>query len=534
MRVVLPVVFLGLIAALLVAIARRILGRREGSKDGNDILVYLLLAVAVGVATFSLAQLARAAFPGAELVFGSGERVATALAGLVVSMPFVVYLWRRQSERRRIYPEAAGWTLYLAAIEAVFLTSAVIAAIEVLRWLIGDDPRPDWTNVIVYGGVVAYHHWVARQSPPRSDAAELPRIIGSAVGLVPASIGLGGLFFWLLELVYSRLTPIVQDAEPATSLAFLLVGGAVWAYRWLPAWPGEPQVPRLAWTTGVSIVSLAATIGALVAVVIDIFTYLLPGAEAAGDHFSALPLQLAIAATGALIWTHHRRLLGAERTQALRAYGYVLAAIGLGTAIGSGTALVTAVFDPGALVEPSAEDAGTSAIVLLAAVLVWHRFWSQAVAAPREFEVGSLTRRIYLLGMGVVTGLTSAGALIAVLVVIFRRLLSVDTGDGLMTPLALAVFSGLAAWHLLRTHNADRQLLSTEEVVTPYAVTVICSHPGVLATRFPEQATLTVIYRDDAAGVINDAMADEIVTAVNHRSSVVWVDQDGFRVAPLR
>jgi hypothetical protein len=280
-------------------------------------------------------------------------------------------------------------------------------------------------------------------------------------------------------------------------------------------------------------VSLVTALGGLVALAIDVFTYLLPESRAAGVHFEALPLQLAITATGALIWAHHRRLLGTERTEPVRVYGYVLAAIGLGTMVGTATGLVRTVVEPRALTEPSGEMALSLGIVLLVGTLLWRRFWAQATAAPVELEVGSLSRRLYLLGMGVVTGLTSAGALINVLVVLFRRLLGAGNGS-LVTPVALFVFSGLAAWHLLRTNAADRELVGSVEVVTPFEVTVICSHPGVLATRFPEQATLTVLYRDDDAGIIGEVMADEIVAAVANRSSLVWVDEDGFRVAPLR
>jgi hypothetical protein len=51
---------------------------------------------------------------------------------------------------------------------------------------------------------------------------------------------------------------------------------------------------------------------------------------------------------------------------------------------------------------------------------------------------------------------------------------------------------------------------------------------------FPEQARLRVIYRDDDSGVIDDEMAARIVEEVGTRSSIVWVDADGARVAPVR
>jgi hypothetical protein len=71
-------------------------------------------------------------------------------------------------------------------------------------------------------------------------------------------------------------------------------------------------------------------------------------------------------------------------------------------------------------------------------------------------------------------------------------------------------------------------------VSRPFAVTVICSHPGTLATRFPEEATVRVLYRGDDVGMIDDEMAASIVAAVDGRSSLVWVDGDGFRLAAAR
>jgi hypothetical protein len=76
--------------------------------------------------------------------------------------------------------------------------------------------------------------------------------------------------------------------------------------------------------------------------------------------------------------------------------------------------------------------------------------------------------------------------------------------------------------------------MASDEVVTPFDVTIISSHPGTIATRFPKQAKVRVLHRGDVSGAIDDEMADEIVAAVNNKSSLVWVDDDGFRIAPAR
>ena len=117
---------------------------------------------------------------------------------------------------------------------------------------------------------------------------------------------------------------------------------------------------------------------------------------------------------------------------------------------------------------------------------------------------------------------------------LFQRLLGSGGEDTLAIQASLFVFAGLATWHLLRVNAQDRDLIASDEVVTPFKVTIVCSHPGMIASRFPKEARLAVIYRDDDDGIIDEAMASEIVEAVGHASSLVWVDQEGYRVAPLR
>ena len=165
---------------------------------------------------------------------------------------------------------------------------------------------------------------------------------------------------------------------------------------------------------------------------------------------------------------------------------------------------------------------------------MWLAFWTRASNFPRETEASSTPRRVYLIGMSVILGLVSAGALIAVLVIIFQRLLDTGGTESIMIPISLFAFAGLATWHLLRVNAADRELIGSEETLTPFSVTLICSHPGMVSARFPDVARIRVIYRSDDVGVIQDDMADEIVAAVSNQSSIVWVDEDGFRVAPAR
>ena len=224
-----------------------------------------------------------------------------------------------------------------------------------------------------------------------------------------------------------------------------------------------------------------------------------------------------------------------ERTDPVRAYEYAMAALGLAGAVGFATALAAAAFGGDLLVGASTDDIITMAVALISSLAVWWWFWSRATRQPRPVEAVAWPRRVYLLGLGMVLGLVAAGALIATLFDLFRRLLGASGGaESPVLQASLFVFAGLAAWHLLATYFKDRSLIETEDVITPYDVTLICSHPGMIAAMFPKEAKLRIIYRGDQIDPIDDETGAAIVEAVGHRSSLVWVDEDGFRVAPAR
>jgi hypothetical protein len=537
--VIIPALILGLVVWGVIALIRRGTAKRpQGADDGADVLLYLLMAVAVGVFAFSLVTLGRAAFPGGTFVFEPERQVASSLAGIVVSGPVAFFLWRRQRERRTLHPAAAGWTVYLSLIEAVFMTSFVVSVFGVLDWLISDGPQQSVTDVLVFGAVVVFHELAVRATPPGSDAAELPRVIGSAIGLVTLVIGVGALLEWGLSDLYERVAAGTTSIgmEPMSAVALILTGAPVWWHRWLRAWPAAPTAPRSAWTFLVATVGLTTLLGAVTFTIAQTLVYLLTDVGSdAGAHFDFLPIAVAVGVVAGLVWAHHRHLLGNERTDPVRSHEYSVAGIALAAGVGATTTLVSAVLSDSTFVGSTGTVAISAGVTLLVAFLTWMRFWGRARAAPREVEAPSAPRRFYLLGLGVVMALVGAGALIATLVFVFQAVLGVEGLDDSFVPVVtLAVTAGAASWHLLRTYAADRELTASHEVVTPFDVTVICSHPGMLSARFPKQARVRVMYRSDGLGVVTDEMADEIVAAVSAQSSLVWVDDTGFRVAPAK
>jgi hypothetical protein len=511
----------------------------QPDEEGVDILPYVVLAIAVGVGTFALARLARAGLAGETFAGDNTNEIAAALAGLVVAAPISFFLWRRQARRRKLHPGLPGWPIYLAAIEVVFLTAFFSGVSQVARALADNSSADPWTNLVVYGGVVAFHWWAARQDAPSGDASELPRLVGSGVALITLSIGLSGVLTWLLERGYDGafgedLLSARSDNDVLVALALLVTGALVWAWRWLPEWVAEPSVLRSMYLAAVSVISLTTALGAGIAIVSQVVGYFLAADVDAAQHFNSVPITLSILAVSFAVWAHHRERMGGERNRAVVGYGYSMAAIGLGTLVGSGTALVTTVWDTPLAVDPTREGLVALGLTVLTAGVVWRSFW-RAAQQHRVEEARAIQRRVYLVGMAFILGLTAAGALIAVLVVAFQILLGEgdQSNSSLPTSVTLTILAGLATWHLFTAIRSDGPRDVTP-LGAPFAVTVICSHPGPLATAFPKEARLRVQYRTDGVGIVDEAMAGQIVEAVGGRPSYVWVDQDGFRTAPIR
>lgn len=523
-----------------VALTRR--GRAEGRRDdvalGADVITYVLMAAAMLVLGFSVAALARAAFPNDPFVFEPERQVASALAAIAVSAPITVILWIRQRKRRLAGGGVGGFTLYLTVIELVIGIALVVSLGQTLMRLFTGSGTAPWTNLIVFLGTFVFHEFARRDTPLPRQAYEIPRTIGAAIGFVPLAAGVGGVLYEGLLAIYDMIADFPGFGPGVLeSLALILTGLPLWWFRWVHRWSDGHGPMRRAWAIAVAVGSMATLIGTGAFTVATVLVYLFTGTkEPAGSAFSFLPFTIALAMVAFASWQHHRSVLGNERTDAVRFYEYLLAAVGVMAIIGSLTALATTVFTGASFVGDQRELAIVSSVAALTAVAVWYRYWRRGQAAPRMEEAASTPRRLYLLVLGVITAITAAVTLISFLVMVFQAALGVGGLSDAAVPVAsLFVTSGLAAWHLLGTYARDRELTEDlDDETAPFDVTVICSHPGRLSTTFPNRARVRVVYRGDDAGVVTDEMADEIVAAVDGRSSFIWVDESGFRIAPAR
>ncbi|HUG31880.1 MAG TPA: DUF5671 domain-containing protein [Acidimicrobiia bacterium] len=532
MSVLAVLLLLAVVLTVVILIQRSTGPKDEPGDQGADLVAYLILAIAVGVAGFALASLAATAFPGERFVFDPAEELANALSALVVSAPFAIYFWRRQARRRQAHPESAGWTFYLSLIELVFMTAFVIAAVMFINGLLTDEPASAWTGFVVFGAVLALHEYAAAKTPPSSEAGELQRVLGSAIALVTGAIGLAAVAVAILSEGYEALggDSVAEGFHPW--VAMLVVGAPIWWYRWLRPWRADPGMPRLTWTVFVSVISLTTVLASLTAIVLVCLQYVFADTRPAGEHFEVVPIALGLAIVGTPIWAVHRRALGEDAGDSTQVYRFAMAAIGLATAVGTATFLTIIAIDRTLIVGAGASEVIGVATALVAGLVVWLFFERKAGDADRDRQ--SWPRRIYTLGLGVVFALIAAGALIATIFVLLRRLLETGANGSLVEPISILAYTGLTAWYLLRAHQRSRERVEATKAIAPFEVMVICSHPGMIATRFPKEAKLKVVYRADDAGPIDDTMAEEIVAAVANRPALVWVDEEGFRVAAKR
>jgi hypothetical protein len=409
-----------------------------------------------------------------------------------------------------------------------FVTAFVVVTTLFLNGVFSGEGAVRWASTLVFGAFVVFHLVAARRTPPRSDSADLYRVAGSAIGLITVAIGLAGSLAAVFSLPFDNLS-----SEFHPWLAMAVVGAPVWAYHWFARSDPDPGPPRAVWSVLVAIGSLAVAVGTAASLVVISAQYVFGETPPGGQHFESAPWLLAVFLVTLAIWIVHRRELGAQRDNALRSYEYGVAAAGLAATLAGGISLTILAFETPALVGGGINDVIAATGILVAGLILWQVMSRRYVTGDPGAESTAWPRRIYNLGLGVITGLIAAGSLITALFVLLRRVMGgEETSTTALVPVTITVFTGLAAWYLLAAYAKDRTRVTREEVVRPFEVVVMCSHPGPLAVTFPEQARLRVIHRGDDLGIVDAEMASEIVAVVSNQPSLVWVDDDGFKVAP--
>ncbi|MCU0487424.1 MAG: DUF5671 domain-containing protein [Anaerolineales bacterium] len=414
---------------------------------------YAVAMVSLEVVLWGSIGLLRSFFGGQEIGGGGAERLAGALALILVGIPVFLIHWGAVQRSLAHDPAERSARLRAVFLYGTLLTTLVPVAqnllalinralfgllnLDPLRMVIGGGQ--DWLdNLVAILANLAAGFYFARivkgdwQSNPTSDdypeIRRLYRLIWLLYGLVFVAVGLGQIVYFLLSVwgVIGEALPV----QLANGLAFLLVGTPLWLAisREIQRTLAEPaerdSMMRVTFLYLLVLISVIGTLAAAGQAIFEILKALLgvrvDGIELLGDL--ALPFSTLI--PFGLIWFYYGRSLevvlstsampaapneAADESPAeklnlrqadlRRLYGYVLAALGLGAAFSGLQALLSSLLELG--VGSSSLGLGglrnqlAGAIAaLLVGLPVWITQWRLAMReAGRDNEAGDLARR---------------------------------------------------------------------------------------------------------------------------------------------
>lgn len=426
--------------------------------------------------------------------------------------------------------------------------------------------------LVSWGGVWAYHLWLARAAPgaqPNSAGHGLYLHAVSLGGLVVLGIGVGLAASEVLQQAYDELfgnMPVLRSSglwgRTRDEVAVLLTGGMLWASHWPYARLGF----RGWWVRHLYLYLFALAGGAATCMVAAVLTA--GGALAwgfgavdttAGEHFRYLTGAIPALLLGAGVWAYHWlevQMEGAEG-QALavarRTYDYLLAALGLGALAGAMVAtlaLVVAVameaFQAQGL-DPSWWR-GRLALALAMGIVgvpawVFH-WWSRQSRANDPQELTATARRLYVRGAAVAALLAALGGLSHFLYLLLDALLegralgeAFPHGQWSLGVVGAAVLLGPYHWLVMLEDQRRAATLPTPR--PPKAVTVLVPQDGHAFVRGLEARLgmrVRVLQRADPGVGLPPASAEELAQAAERveRATgarvLVVADAEGVRV----
>jgi len=561
---VIPLALLGLIVYGVVALVRRghdrdvdLGGGGPGGSPVKRLFVYAMLFVSMIVAAIGLSGVIGLAISTAAS--RRGADLAAPLAMTIVGVPvfagLAIWMWRTHAADRK-ERTSAGWALYINGALLVALGTAVAQAFTVADGIV--DGRWGGTDVagLLVWSSVWIGHWVAwRRIPPTTmPRTHLWLASGAGLWIMGGSLGflIGNVAHRAFEAADTAVA-VSDGADLQMAAAGVVIGGAVWAWHWLVN--GRAANRSEGWYAYVLLFGvLAGLIAAVAGAGFGLYLVLewlfgSPEAATAAAHFTDVSAAIAATAVGLGSWWYHRTVVGPsaarERTEVDRIYDYLVSGVALMTVATAAVILVLAVFEAIAPASATETGGGDGVDTLLAAVtlllvgipmwvITWRRL--QGLAAATEEEAGSTTRRTYLLGIFGIGGTVAFGALIGLLVAVFRAMFGEGNGESLAgeidVPVALLVTVGSGALYHWLVYRAERHLGAR----TPERDILLVGDGVVdiaeIATRV--HARVRLLHRLDlptGAAPTTDAIVDAIVhTQGDHL--LVLAEANEVRVVP--
>lgn len=516
------------------------------------IVVYtLLLVLVILVATGVSGLLGRLLETRPNVVDDVGG-LALSLAFTLIAGPLALLLWWF-AWRRLDGPDrsSVAWGVYVSAVSVVALVTATTGLLGALADLVGGTWSPGGLATgVTWLAVWLLHRrmWTDSRKGPRRLAA-VPVVLGAAYALVLAA---GGAIRALQAVVGEAMLPAVAHVgglwwqSALQALVWALGGGAIWWWLWVR----DRAVARPGGFPAVMLV-LTGVLGAAAAAIGGLGSALHVGLRAAFDSdaprqelLEPLPLAIAAAAVGSVVWLYHRRI-AAERSSGVggaarlveAGLGLVAAATGIGVVV---NALLATLSTP--LAGSAARSLLLGGIAWLAVgAPLWWSAWRPRQPATATRAAG---RRVYLVA---VFGVSAVVALVALLIVgsgIFEVALD-GAGGGLVerirAPFGLLVATALVAGYHFAVWRHDRAVAppSGRARSIDRVVLVTGGDPAALAAAIESSVGASVIRwaRADAAPDGEPVPVEAVLAALEgvagRRVLVVVGPGDRVQVVPL-
>ena len=397
-------------------------------------------------------------------IAGWDNQASLGLSMVIVGVPLWVLHWQYAQRQAAKQPDETASTLRKLYLYGVLFTASLVVFIAVHSLLFqvmgGDNISAYFAGqALVWGIVWAYHWSVERRDVGALGSLTLKRwyIYGTSVYTLIALFGgvigvLTVLFQWAYDSLFQTGSVVsgggVWNNTMQDGIASLVAGGAWWGFHWFYVARGDVE-STLRQVYLNLFAFLGGAITALTATGIVLYTvirWLLGGTEllAASDHFRVITEAVPFLFAGIALLIYHwqvlqdeSRLLAGRLAGAKRSFGYIMSAIGLGTAAVGVPLIVGAVIgqvlpesgDSIAGSEPVRDQLAFALTAIIIGAPLWYWYWPRMQRAVREGgaeERGVLARRIYIYGVLGVLALAGIGSLIGFLTGLFNDLLRGD------------------------------------------------------------------------------------------------------------
>lgn len=418
----------------------------------------------------------------------------SAFTAVGVPLLAVIFLWTRSSiAKDREELQTLIWDIYLTLISIISLIVVIDAQLNLYRGLFTSDlvRGKDISQLLIWGAIWLFHFRL-HNKVGRGEHSLGEHLIGSLIGLALSFIGLlnvlGSILSQLAGLGEKSL--LVGTEKPIINgLITLAVGAPVWFIYWVRT--AEKGVKENLWYAYVLLIGvggglLSAVISASL-VLNNVLVWFFGETESsAKTFFQGTPQLIGTSISGLIILWYHRQILQSsqelQRTDIRRIYEYGVAGIGLLAASGGVTMILVSIIES---IFKNTEFIGESSInTLLAAITlivvgapVWWFQWNsiqKKVNSDLIEDQSSVVRRIYLLLLFGVVGVTAVIVLLTIAYLVFYDLfqteISSNTINKIRFPIAIFLTAGFVSiyhWNIYKNEKdveiQRRSIVSTPE-----------------------------------------------------------------------